>query len=175
MQAALAALVGTAGSWTYMRLLINDMENVSESSVAPFRMAQAQPQGPARLLLLAFASYRCNSSPETATPGDHLACNYQHGARSRQRLCGCFCWEVHLAGLPAPHNDGLQSSGLRSLCLTNSCAGASSATHGNYSCCWHHGEPVDIPVQILELCLGVLAGPIERDFSSSAGSRCSGS
>ena len=66
VQAALAALVGTAGSWAYLRLLINDMDNVSESSVAPFRMAQAQPQGPVRLLLLGFASYRCDSSPETA-------------------------------------------------------------------------------------------------------------
>ena len=58
--------IGTAGSWAYLRLLINDMDNVSESSVAPFRMAQAQPQGPVRLLLLGFASYRCKSSPETA-------------------------------------------------------------------------------------------------------------
>ena len=66
MQAALAAFVGTAGSWAYLRLLINDMDNVSESSVAPFRMAQAQPQGPVRLLLLGFASYRCESSPKTA-------------------------------------------------------------------------------------------------------------
>ncbi|CAK0774363.1 hypothetical protein CVIRNUC_004161 [Coccomyxa viridis] len=56
--AALAACVGTAGSWAYLRLLINDMDNVSESSMAPFRMAQAQPQGPVRLLLLGFASYR---------------------------------------------------------------------------------------------------------------------
>ena len=68
MQAALAASIGTGASWAYLRLLIDDMENVSESSVAPFKMAQAQPQGPVRLLLLGVASYRCDFSHETAYP-----------------------------------------------------------------------------------------------------------
>ena len=58
MQAALATLVGTAGSWVYLKLLIDDMDNVSEGTVAPFRQAQAQLQGPARLVLQAFAAYR---------------------------------------------------------------------------------------------------------------------
>ena len=76
MQAGLAALIGTAGSWAYLRLLINDADNVSESSVAPFRQAQAQPQGPVRLLLLGFASYRCTFNPEPAILHDHLACDH---------------------------------------------------------------------------------------------------
>ena len=63
MQAALATLVGTAGSWVYLKLLIDDMDNVSESTVAPFRQAQAQPQGPAKLVLQAFAAYRSVAMP----------------------------------------------------------------------------------------------------------------
>ena len=57
-QAARTTLIGTAGSWVYLRLLIGDMENFSERTVAPFRQAQAQPQGPARLLLQGIAAYR---------------------------------------------------------------------------------------------------------------------
>lgn len=58
MQAGLAALLGTAGSWVYLQLLINDMGNVSKSSIAAFRQAQAQPAGPGRTLLLGIAAYR---------------------------------------------------------------------------------------------------------------------
>ena len=63
MQAALATLIGTAGSWVYLRLLMEDMDSISESTVAPFRHAQAQPQGPARLVLQGFATYRCAVMP----------------------------------------------------------------------------------------------------------------
>ena len=58
MQAGLAALIGTAGSWLYLQLLINDLGNVSESGIAAFRQAQAQPAGPGKTLLLGIAAYR---------------------------------------------------------------------------------------------------------------------
>ena len=61
MQAGLAALIGTAGSWLYLQLLINDMGNVSENGIAAFRQAQAQPAGPGRTLLLGIAAYRCTN------------------------------------------------------------------------------------------------------------------
>ncbi len=58
MQAGLAAFIGTAGSCVYLQLLINDMGNVSESSIGAFRQAQAQPAGPGRMLLMGVAAYR---------------------------------------------------------------------------------------------------------------------
>ncbi len=58
VQAALATLIGTAGSFIYLRLLISDMDNISASNVEPFTRAAAQQQGPARLLLQGAAAYR---------------------------------------------------------------------------------------------------------------------
>ncbi|BDA44045.1 hypothetical protein COCOBI_05-2290 [Coccomyxa sp. Obi] len=56
--AALSTLVGTAGSYAYMRWLIHDMDGLSEDMVVPFRNARAQPAGPVQTLALGFAAYR---------------------------------------------------------------------------------------------------------------------
>lgn len=58
LQAALSTLVGTAGSYAYLRWLIHDMDGLSEDMVVPFRSARAQPAGPVQTLTLGFAAYR---------------------------------------------------------------------------------------------------------------------
>ena len=77
----------------YLQLLINDMGNVSKSSIAAFRQAQAQPAGPGRTLLLGMAAYRCancthNSFAEhtpAASQGTHnsLTKAFQESALSK--------------------------------------------------------------------------------------------
>ena len=42
---------------------MDDMDSISESTVAPFRHAQAQPQGPARLVMQGLAAYRHAALP----------------------------------------------------------------------------------------------------------------
>lgn len=56
--AALSTLVGTAGSYAYLRWLIHDMDGLSEDMVVPFRNARAQPAGPVQTLAFGFAAYR---------------------------------------------------------------------------------------------------------------------
>ncbi|KAK9916142.1 hypothetical protein WJX75_009264 [Coccomyxa subellipsoidea] len=56
--AALSTLVGTAGSYAYLRWLIHDMDGLSEDMVVPFRDARAQPGGPVQTAALGFAAYR---------------------------------------------------------------------------------------------------------------------
>lgn len=58
LQAALSTLVGTAGSYAYLRWLIHDMDGLSEDMVVPFRYARAQPAGVVQTLALGFAAYR---------------------------------------------------------------------------------------------------------------------
>ena len=58
LQAALSTLVGTAGSYAYLRWLIHDMDALSEDMVVPFRNARAQPAGPVQTIALGFAAYR---------------------------------------------------------------------------------------------------------------------
>ena len=58
LQAALSTLVGTAGSYAYLRWLIHDMDGLSEDMVVPFRDARAQPAGPVQTAALGFVAYR---------------------------------------------------------------------------------------------------------------------
>jgi hypothetical protein len=66
-QAALATLIGTAGSYAYLRWLIHDCDSLSESWVEPFRTARQQPSGLPKTLLLGYASYRSASLLTTMT------------------------------------------------------------------------------------------------------------
>ncbi len=58
MQAALSTLVGTAGSYVYLRWLMHDMDGLSEDMVVPFRNAKTQQAGLVQTAALGFAAYR---------------------------------------------------------------------------------------------------------------------
>ena len=92
MQAALATLIGTAGSWVYLRLLMEDMDSISESTVVPFRHAQAQPQGPAKLVLQGFAAYRC-ASALASQHDDVCAMTSVSSCNSVSAYVVCIMWD----------------------------------------------------------------------------------
>lgn len=121
LQAALSTLVGTAGSYVYLRWLMHDMDELSEDMVVPFRNAKMQPAGFVQTAALGFAAYR--SVPRRAD------CCTSHHCRMRQisPLCTirvnscCTDSQASLEAQAAGSSDACSSSGSLQQCLRSAC------------------------------------------------------
>lgn len=58
MQAALAALLGTAASLAYLAWLMHDVDAINEDSEVPLMAARQIEQQPLRTIAIGFAAYR---------------------------------------------------------------------------------------------------------------------